>query len=120
MEADLLHEFLRTGGDAGVIVIALVMLIKFLAPYLRKPKDNDITPPPWAMFQDMHNDLHGVLETINSQNDTLKRIAESNDRIGDSLQSLSGEFSGVKTQMDNLPDLIAKHIKNRGNGKRAN
>ena len=104
-----MQELIQTGGQLGIIIVALLLLLQIILPLVKKDKDAK-QPTIESLFTQhdntrLLNDVHGMLKI---QNEKLERIAKA-------LESQAVSYDHIKDYIERMPKEIAKELR-RGNG----
>lgn len=103
-----MSDLAQYGGSLGIIIIAVVLLIKTFLPWLNKPSEEH-NNRDWTIQRDIEKTLGEIKSSMILQ-------ANAQSRMADSLAVMAEDLTSVKNGMHNLPKDIAQAIKYRGNG----
>lgn len=105
-----MSDLVQYGGYLGIIIVAVVLLVKTFLPWLKSDNQQaNQSNRDWTVQRDIEKTLSEIRISMLSQ-------ASAQDRMAYSLSAIAEDINSLKTGIQNLPKDIASAIKHRGNG----
>lgn len=109
-------EFIQTGGNLAIIVIALVFLLQVILPFI-KGKSKIL---PDGMESRIYEIIAQLTSHMKDQSRGIERVAEELRDINHTLGQMSSDYHFIREKMESvesaLHDISDRRIKTRNNG----
>ena len=109
-------EFIQTGGNLAIIVIALVFLLQVILPFV-KGKTKFL---PDGMESKIYEIIANLTSHMKEQSNGIDRVAEELQQINKTLSNMSSDYHFIREKMESVEQSLHyisdRRIKTRGNG----
>ena len=109
-------EFIQTGGNLAIIVIALVFLLQVILPFV-KGKTKFL---PDGMESKIYEIIANLTSHMKDQSKGIDRVADELQQINKTLGNMSADYHFIREKMESvetaLNNMSDRRGKTRGNG----